>query len=123
MIGECKIPPPGWRCTREPGHDGPCAALRKKMTKEERAVASAIKNYEKVSKRAYARLGEARKQLGDSCTHPDEHVTTYTWEHDNGYGRQTKMQGLMCQLCMKRKSWKTMGGWHDASELRSNDDW
>lgn len=23
----CTLPPPGWRCTREPGHDGPCAAL------------------------------------------------------------------------------------------------
>jgi hypothetical protein len=24
---ECRVPPPGWRCTREPGHGGPCAAL------------------------------------------------------------------------------------------------
>jgi hypothetical protein len=22
----CTKPPPGWRCTREEGHDGPCAA-------------------------------------------------------------------------------------------------
>ena len=22
----CTIPPEGWRCTRKPGHDGPCAA-------------------------------------------------------------------------------------------------
>lgn len=22
----CAIPPPGWFCTRVPGHDGPCAA-------------------------------------------------------------------------------------------------
>lgn len=22
----CTIPPPGWVCTRERGHDGPCAA-------------------------------------------------------------------------------------------------
>jgi hypothetical protein len=22
----CKLPPPGWWCSREPGHDGPCAA-------------------------------------------------------------------------------------------------
>lgn len=22
----CDVPPPGWRCTRERGHDGPCAA-------------------------------------------------------------------------------------------------
>lgn len=24
---ECQIPPLGWRCTREAGHDGPCAAV------------------------------------------------------------------------------------------------
>lgn len=23
---ECQMPPEGWRCTRQPGHDGPCAA-------------------------------------------------------------------------------------------------
>lgn len=22
----CTVPPPGWRCTREGGHEGPCAA-------------------------------------------------------------------------------------------------
>jgi hypothetical protein len=24
--GKCSVPPSGWRCTRAPGHDGPCAA-------------------------------------------------------------------------------------------------
>lgn len=24
---ECKIPPPGWRCTRPANHPGPCAAI------------------------------------------------------------------------------------------------
>lgn len=27
MPDECQVPPPGWRCTRVPGHPGPCAAL------------------------------------------------------------------------------------------------
>lgn len=26
-FGRCDVPPAGWRCTREPGHDGPCAAV------------------------------------------------------------------------------------------------
>lgn len=26
----CKIPPKGWFCTREKGHDGPCAAVPEK---------------------------------------------------------------------------------------------
>ena len=24
----CGLPPPGWQCSREPGHEGPCAARR-----------------------------------------------------------------------------------------------
>lgn len=27
----CDIPPPGWYCTRERGHEGPCAARRQSM--------------------------------------------------------------------------------------------
>lgn len=23
----CDVPPPGWRCTRKAGHEGPCAAV------------------------------------------------------------------------------------------------
>lgn len=26
----CAIAPPGWLCTRKPGHDGPCAAVKLK---------------------------------------------------------------------------------------------
>lgn len=26
-MSECRIPPPGWRCTRPDPHDGPCAAI------------------------------------------------------------------------------------------------
>ena len=25
-MSECKVPPPGWKCTRPAGHEGPCAA-------------------------------------------------------------------------------------------------
>jgi len=27
VVEPCTVPPPGWRCTRAAGHDGPCAAL------------------------------------------------------------------------------------------------
>lgn len=27
---KCMIPPAGWYCTREPGHEGPCAAYEEK---------------------------------------------------------------------------------------------
>jgi hypothetical protein len=26
----CKVPPPGWWCSRDPGHEGPCAARPKR---------------------------------------------------------------------------------------------
>lgn len=25
---QCTIPPKGWRCTRDAGHEGPCAAVK-----------------------------------------------------------------------------------------------
>lgn len=28
-MNACKLPPEGWACTREAGHDGPCAAVFK----------------------------------------------------------------------------------------------
>ncbi len=27
-VFSCPAPPPGWDCTRDPGHNGPCAAVR-----------------------------------------------------------------------------------------------
>lgn len=27
MSTECTVPPVGWKCTRAPGHEGPCAAV------------------------------------------------------------------------------------------------
>lgn len=29
LESECALPPPGWECTRNAGHDGPCAAIAK----------------------------------------------------------------------------------------------
>jgi hypothetical protein len=26
-VRKCNLPPPGWYCTREAGHEGPCAAM------------------------------------------------------------------------------------------------
>jgi hypothetical protein len=32
-LERCEIPPPGWDCSRAPGHEGPCAARKKTMPK------------------------------------------------------------------------------------------
>jgi len=83
------------------------------MTGEEQDLANAIQNYREVLKDARKHLDTARENLCDHCTHPEAYVTTYTWEHDNGYGRQSMIEGLRCELCLKRKPWKTMGSWED----------
>jgi hypothetical protein len=36
--GRCMVPPPGWWCPRQPGHDGPCAA----QPEDEGALARAL---------------------------------------------------------------------------------
>lgn len=33
-VGECSLPPTGWRCTRNAGHEGPCAAIELPVTRE-----------------------------------------------------------------------------------------
>jgi len=43
----------------------------------------------------------ARSVLAKNCKHPEEFVTDWDWEHDNGYGRQTKHIGKHCGICLK----------------------
>lgn len=31
-MSKCTVPPPGWKCTREGGHTGPCAAVMNETT-------------------------------------------------------------------------------------------
>lgn len=31
MTEKCNVPPEGWKCTREGGHEGPCAAIAKEF--------------------------------------------------------------------------------------------
>jgi hypothetical protein len=57
----CQVPPPGWRCTREAGHGGPCAAVE------------APEDLELVE-RGMARLREATHQAKpcDRCGSPEQ---------------------------------------------------
>lgn len=45
------------------------------------------------------KIAATRAKLAKHCTHPEEFVTDYPWEHDNGYGRQTKHVGKFCRIC------------------------
>ena len=54
------------------------------------------------------------------CTHPKAFLSDYTWEHDNGYGRQSQVVGELCGFCSAKKSWKNMGTWTTAEQQRRN---
>ena len=55
-------------------------------------------------------ISKIRKQLTPICDHSQTEV--YDWEHDNGYGRQTKMIGTRCIFCFKKDYWNR-GQWTD----------
>jgi len=59
---ECDLPPVGWRCTRESGHDGPCAAV----PDDPRSV----KDYKAMVVEAEAERAALRAFLGDAHMHP-----------------------------------------------------
>lgn len=71
-----------------------------------RAFKSALKRVE----RANVHLASIRKALAHSCAHPEEFHSPFHWEHDNGYGRQTRIIGRQCGICWKRDIWNS-GTW------------
>lgn len=53
------------------------------------------------------KVEKMRRKLAERCEHPSEFVKDYSWEHDNGYGRQTKMTGKWCHLCYGKDLWNS----------------
>ncbi len=54
-----------------------------------------------------AELRDGLKKAG--CTH--KYTEEYSWEHDNGYGRQKMLHGLRCKLCRKVQHWGSGTPW------------
>lgn len=52
------------------------------------------------------------EEIALTCTHPTPEP--WEWEHDNGYGRQSMVQGEQCSWCRKRRRWKGHGEWSKA---------
>lgn len=50
----------------------------------------------------------ARKELAKNCTHPE--IEPYEYEHDNGYGRQTRHEAEYCKICYGINAWPTLNG-------------
>jgi hypothetical protein len=57
-----------------------------------------------------AEAEEFRKQvIKEGCDHSIN--SPYKWEHDNGYGKQTKIDGFRCDVCGALDSWGTGKFW------------
>ncbi len=74
------------------------------MTRQERAVAKALDKLCATTDRLRVKVALAREELvAAGCTHPV--MREFSWEHDNGYGRQTTNIGLRCTLCLHENRW------------------
>lgn len=77
------------------------------MTPKEKALHDAIIRRDAQAKRNAKRVETLRAELGAECTHPNP--LDYFYEHDDGYGRQTKLKGLLCPLCLSKNPYPTLG--------------
>lgn len=65
-----------------------------------------ILSLEKQIGNRYRILYKLRDDIKSTCHHPKAYRQVYMWEHDDGYGRQTKVEGVSCPFCGKRCYWK-----------------
>lgn len=49
-----------------------------------------------------------RKRISVGCKHPPECIRRFSWEHDTGYGVQSKCYGDECSICLARNHY---GSW------------
>jgi hypothetical protein len=49
------------------------------------------------------------EKLSADCPHEDTSI--YQWEHDNGYGRQSNVNGRRCNICGAIKHWESSSNW------------
>lgn len=59
----------------------------------------------KASIRAAKKASELREALAINCDHPEEYRSDFEWEHDNGYGRQTRHTSKLCDICGAENRW------------------
>lgn len=86
-------------------------------TEKEKLYLKAKQRYSKAYARMYAKyLGPMvalQKEIEESgdCNHTD--YEEYSWEHDNGYGRQSQHIGWYCRTCKAKNAYKTdsKAGW------------
>lgn len=65
---------------------------------------------------SYRHVDEETAVLITYCKHPSFAVVDYTWEHDNGYGKQSMVTGERCMICRSEKHWKSSSNWMSHAE-------
>lgn len=89
-------------------------ALQQARREHRRAVAALPETLRLAA--AERRFEEAHAAAVEVCEHPESYRVDCTWEHDNGYGRQTMVTGSRCNLCGAKQSWKGSSGWSRREE-------
>ena len=62
----CDRPPAGWRCTRQPGHKGPCAAIPTRKAATVYVPTEALMRLRLASERSH--IGRRHHGVWESCT-------------------------------------------------------
>ena len=77
-----------------------------------------MRDHDAKGRELYAAFRAAQVALIESgtCQHPADRRTSYRWEHDNGYGRQSWHTGHMCQLCEAKDPYMS-GSWYSRAAL------
>lgn len=98
----------------------------------EKEYLAAKASYEKKKSKLYAEMSkklerskkkvkelESKFKKSGRCSHPE--ITKFKWEHDNGYGVQTMLDGLQCKICNKINHWPhpdgSGGQWSNPEDL------
>lgn len=77
------------------------------LNEEERALLRAEASRKKAAIKWDAKIQAMRAAITKTCRHIQ--TTEFHWEHDTGYGVQTKHVGLRCVFCLKVNRWPKVG--------------
>jgi len=77
------------------------------LNEDERALLRAEASRKKAAAKWDAKIQAMRAAITKICRHAQTHE--FKWEHDNGYGVQTKHVGLRCVFCLKVNRWPQVG--------------
>jgi hypothetical protein len=71
----------------------------------QKAQLKRLNELKEVAVAAHNKWQKYREKLALVCEHPSDMVVDYTWEHDDGYGRQTMITGKQCVVCFAKDHW------------------